>query len=318
MFKAFQQFRNYSSVSIIAVALILLALPLFMRSKFFLVLGSEIFIYTIFAMSLDLMMGYTGMVPFGHAVFFGLGGYGAGLTLVNLTSSFFLSILIGVAISLFASFVIGSLTIRLTGVYFAMLTLAFAQMFYVIAFKWITFTGGSDGMVVPIPILDFIRVNLNDPVIYYYISLIFLFFSYSILKRITRSPIGLVFKSIKDNEERSEALGYNVNKYKQIVFFISAIFAGLAGALYAMLQGFVSADFLHFSNSIEAITIILVGGIGTMVGSFLGSVGVIIFKDFISSFTRNWLIILGIIYIVFVLFVPGGLISLIRSILRRE
>jgi branched-chain amino acid transport system permease protein len=270
----------------------------------------EILIWGIFAMSLDLLMGYAGMVSFGHSAFFGVGGYVAALALVK-WPGLVAALLLPAGAAAVAAAVIGFFSIRVSGVYFIMLTLAFSQMFYAVAFQaaWL---GAEDGLVgVPRPVV--LGRSTDHPLAFnlYLLGLVVL--ATFILHRIVRSPFGHVLRGIHDNEARMQAVGYAVNRYKLLAFIIGGTVAGVAGALYAQLVGSISPDAFLWTTSGEALLMVIIGGTGTLGGSLLGAAAFILLQSTVSSYTERWMLILGLTFVLLVLFAPGGILGALRG-----
>ena len=281
----------------------------------YIALASEILIFALFAMAYDLMLGYAGMLSFGHAAFFGLGAYSTGLILKNVYPSVPLALLGGVIASSLAGFIIGFLSIRRRGIYFTMVTLAFAQMFYFIAFKWTGLTGGDDGLQrVPRPWLG--PINLQSQIIFYYFLLFSVIVCAVILVRIVNSPFGRTLQAQRENRNRAMSIGYDVDKFKLMAFILSAFFSGLAGGFYALLLNFVPLSSLHWTTSGDVVVMTITGGMGTLFGPVLGALGIILLRDIISNYTESWTFIMGVLFMAAVLGFRGGLIGILRSKLR--
>jgi branched-chain amino acid transport system permease protein len=270
----------------------------------------EILIWGIFAMSLDLLMGYAGMVSFGHSAFFGIGGYVAALALAK--SPGLVSALVWPALAAgLAALVIGFFSIRVSGVYFIMLTLAFSQMFYAYAFQ-VSWLGAEDGLVgIPRPAVP--GVDLTGIRSFHgYLLTLFVLVAVA-LWRVVRSPFGHVLRGIHENEERMEAVGYAVDRYKLVAFVIAGVFAGLAGSLYAQFNGSITPDAFFWTTSGEALLMVIIGGTGTLGGSVLGAAAFILLQSLVSTYTERWMLILGVTFIFFVLFAPGGIVGALRG-----
>ncbi len=270
----------------------------------------EILIWGIFAMSLDLLMGYAGMVSFGHSAFFGVGGYVAAFLLRSEPGALSALVLPALAAGLCA-LAIGFFSIRVSGVYFIMLTLAFSQMFYAVAFQaaWL---GAEDGLVgVPRPII--LGVNLGRPMSFHLYLVTLSALAALILWRVVRSPFGHVIVGIHDNEARMQAVGYPVNRYKLLAFVIAGIVAGVAGSLYTQFVGSISPDAFFWTASGEVLLMVIIGGAGTLGGAVLGAAAFILLQSLVSSYTERWMLILGLTFIVFVLFAPGGIVGALRG-----
>ncbi|HXJ83638.1 MAG TPA: branched-chain amino acid ABC transporter permease [Candidatus Methylomirabilis sp.] len=270
----------------------------------------EILIWGVFAMSLDLLMGYTGMVSFGHSAFFGVGGYVAALLLKASPGALSGLVVPAVAAGLCA-LAIGFLSIRVSGVYFIMLTLAFSQMFFAVAFQaaWL---GAEDGIVgVPRPII--LGVNLARPMSFHLYVVGLASLAFLGLWRVVRSPFGHVIAGIHDNEARMQAVGYPVHRYKLLAFVIAGIVAGVAGALYTQFVGSITPDAFFWTASGEVLLMVIIGGTGTLGGAVLGAAAFILLQSLVSSYTERWMLILGLTFIAFVLFAPGGIVGALRG-----
>jgi branched-chain amino acid transport system permease protein len=285
------------------------AFPLFMGS-YPVKLLQEILIFGLFAMSLDLLMGYTGMVSFGHSAFFGIGAYVAALALVKspgLTSA----LLLPAAVAAVGALVIGYFSIRVSGVYFIMLTLAFSQMFYAVAFQN-AFLGAEDGLVgIPRPTVAGWSIGSLGRFHAYLIAIAGLLALF--LWRVTRSPFGHVLRGIHENEARMQAVGYPVRRYKLAAFVIAGTAAGIAGALYTQFQGSVSPDAFFWTTSGQALLMVIIGGTGTLGGAMLGAAAFILLQSLVSSYTERWMLILGVTFVLLVLFAPGGIVGTLRG-----
>jgi len=280
-------------------------------------LASEMLIFALFAMAYDLVLGYAGMLSFGHAALFGLGAYSTGIILIRVYPSVLFGLLGGVTISSLGALVIGFLSIRRRGIYFTMLTLAFAQMFYFMAFKWTGLTGGDDGLQgVPRPSLG--PLDLTSELTLYYFILFFCILSVVICFRVVNSPFGKTLQALRENKDRAMSIGYDVDRFKLIVFVISGFFSGLAGGLYALLLNFVPLGSLYWTNSGEVVVMTIVGGMGTLFGPILGALGIILLRDIISNFTQSWSFIMGILFVASVIGFRGGLIGIIRDKLKLQ
>jgi branched-chain amino acid transport system permease protein len=271
----------------------------------------EILIWGMFAMSLDLLMGYAGMVSFGHSAFFGVGGYVAALALTHWGANAAAGLLLPAAAAAVAALVIGYFSIRVSGVYFIMLTLAFSQMFYAVTFQ-VGWLGAEDGIVgVPRPRL--LGLDLNPtPVFHVYVAA-FALATTLVLWRIVRSPFGHVLRGIHDNEARMQAVGYAVNRYKLLAFVIAGTIAGIAGALYTQFVGSITPEAFLWRTSGEALLMVIIGGTGTLGGALLGAGAFILLQSLVSSYTERWMLLLGLTFIAFVLFAPGGIVGALRG-----
>jgi branched-chain amino acid transport system permease protein len=270
----------------------------------------EILIWGIFAMSLDLLMGYAGMVSFGHSAFFGVGGYVAAMALKAYPGVLSALVLPAVAAGL-AALVIGFFSIRVSGVYFIILTLAFSQMFYAYTFQ-VAWLGAEDG-IFGVPRTAALGVNLAHPTSFHVYLLVLAALTALALWRIVRSPFGHVLRGVHENEARMEAVGYPVNRYKLLAFVIAGTIAGVAGSLYTQLNGSIAPDAFLWTTSGEALLMVIIGGTGTLGGAMLGSAAFILLQSLASTYTERWMTILGLTFILLVLFAPGGIVGAFRG-----
>jgi branched-chain amino acid transport system permease protein len=301
--------NKYLFLIIIFAVLFLLFLPFVTPYK---ALASQMLVFAIFAIGYDIAFGYTGLLSFGHAAFFGLGAYGTGLSLIHLSIPAPLAILIGVIIGLLVAFPIGYLSIRRSGIYFAMVTLAFAQMVYFIAFKWRSLTGGDDGLHgVPRPPLG--PIDLSSELVLYYFILFFFIVSVILGIRIINSPFGKTLECVRENEDRARSIGYNPTRFKLISFVISAFFAGLAGGLYTLLQNFVPLFTLSLDTSGDIVLMTLIGGMGTLYGPIMGAMALIFLKDLLSTYTNIWPLFLGLLFVVSVMTFRKGVFKELKE-----
>jgi len=297
---------------LLAFVLVAVALALFPlgAGSYPVKLLQEILIWGIFAMSLDLLMGYAGMVSFGHSAFFGIGGYVAALALAKNPGLVSALVLPPLAAGL-AALVIGFFSIRVSGVYFIMLTLAFSQMFYAYTFQ-VSWLGAEDGIVgIPRPALP--GVDLTNLRTFHGYLLTLVVAVALILWRVVRSPFGHVLRGIHENEARMEALGYAVDRYKLLAFVIAGVIAGAAGSLYAQFNGSITPDAFFWTTSGEALLMVIIGGTGTLGGALLGAAAFILLQSLVSTYTERWMLILGTTFILFVLFAPGGIVGVLRG-----
>jgi branched-chain amino acid transport system permease protein len=293
-----------------AVVVIGLALFPLVSGNYPVKLLQEILIWGIFAMSLDLLMGYAGMVSFGHSAFFGIGGYVAALALARSPGLVSALVLPALAAGLIA-LVIGFFSIRVSGVYFIMLTLAFSQMFYAYTFQ-VSWLGAEDGLVgIPRPTVPGLDVGGLRGFHAYLLTLVIL--TALGLWRVVRSPFGHVLRGIHENEARMEALGYAVDRYKLVAFVIAGVVAGVAGSLYVQFNGSITPDAFFWKTSGEALLMVIIGGTGTLGGALLGSAAFILLQSLVSTYTERWMLILGATFISFVLFAPGGIVGALRG-----
>jgi branched-chain amino acid transport system permease protein len=309
----------YWSVFGVVLALLIwapLILPEFWR-RFL----TEILIWGLLAMSSDLLIGYTGLVSFGHSAFFGLGMYGAAAALLWVSPpNLWLAIALGLAAAAAVGAFVAYFATRLRDIYFAITTLIFSQIFYVIIFTWTDVTGGENGLTFrrpPLAIPGLFSVPFDSYTLHWFVLAV-VTASYLILRRITQAPFGMVLQSIRENEARTRAVGYPVERYKIVAVMISGFFAGLAGVLYAIQNQFAAPDFVFFLVSGETVIYNVIGGIGTLVGPIVGAGFFLLLREALSRFlTEYYLIPVGIIFIAMVIFMPQGLLGFLRRPLNR-
>jgi branched-chain amino acid transport system permease protein len=298
------------------LALAPLGLPEFWR-RFL----TEVLIWGLLAMSSDILIGYTGMVSFGHSAFFGLGVYGAAAALLTVRPpSLWLAIFFGLiaagAVALFVAY----FSTRLRDIYFAITTLIFSQIFYVIIFTWTEVTGGENGLTFRKPALaipGLFSTPFDTKTLHWFVLTV-VAGSYLLLRRITQSPFGMVLQSIRENEARTRAIGYSVERYKIAAVMLSGLFAGLAGVLYALQKSFAAPDFVFFVTSGQTVIYNVMGGIGTLVGPIVGAGFFLLLHEVLSRFlTEYYLIPVGIVFIAMVIFMPQGLLGFARRWLNR-
>lgn len=270
-------------------------------------------IFGLFAMSLDLMVGYCRLFSFGHAAAYGLGAYSAGLVLIHWKLPLLVGIALAVGITVLIAIPIAWICTRSTGVSFAMLTLAFAQLGYAMLFRFRDFLGGSDGIAgIPRPAGPFGMDWFQGKTGYYFLVLGCLLGSYLLCRAIVRSPFGAVLAGIRENEAKTVALGYNTRAYKITTVVLSYGFGGLAGALYAGFAGYASPELFFWLTSGHVLIMVVVGGAGTLVGPVLGGVFFVLLEHQLSQVTDLWPLIFGSIFMAFVLFAPQGIWGLAR------
>jgi branched-chain amino acid transport system permease protein len=302
--------------AITATACVLLP---FMLPQYSLTILIEALIFGLFAMSLDLMVGYCRLYSFGHAAAYGLGAYSAALILTQLQLPLPIGILLAVLMTILTAVPIAWICTRSTGVSFAMLTLAFAQLGYAMLFRFRDITGGSDGITgIPRPSGPFGMTWFQGKTGYYYLVLGCLLGSYLLCRAIVRSPFGAVLAGIRENEAKTVALGYNTRGYKIATVVLAYGFGGLAGALYAAFAGFASPELFFWLVSGRVLIMVVVGGAGTLIGPILGGVFFVFLEHQLSQLTDLWPLIFGSIFMAFVMFAPEGIWGLLRSRLKAE
>jgi branched-chain amino acid transport system permease protein len=283
-------------------------------------LSVNILIFGLYAVGFNLLFGYTGMLSFGHAAFFGVGSYLAGISVVHAGWPWWAAIVAGIASSCLAGLLIGYLAIRTRGIYFSMVTLALAQIVYYVFYKAEHWTGGENGLRgVKVEFIELpgISIDFINPLNKYYVILVFVALALWFVSRVLNSPFGAVIEAIRENEKRAAACGYDVAKAKLLVFVLSAGICGLAGALRALHLSIVPIDSLHYLQSGQAVMMCLLGGMGTFFGPFVGAAVFLYLEDVVTNLTRYWMGVVGLVFMIFVLFFPKGIWGTLMHQLER-
>ena len=302
---------------LIAIWTVLLAAPFWLPLLGgYTALAGRVLVFGLAAMGLNMLLGFTGVLSFGHAAYFGLGAYGAGLTLRYLVHSTPLAMLAGTLLGGLAGTLFGRLIVRRRGVYFAMCTIAFGQLWYYLAYSWNGFTGGFDGLRdfhrEPIGIGPFTLDITQGGATFYYFLLAIFAAAVTLMGLLLRSPFGRTLLAIRENERRARFLGIPVERHIWLSFSISCFFTALAGTLYALLNNFADPLALHYSLSGYFVVMTVIGGMRTFWGPLLGAAVFVMLQDYISSMTVNWMSFVGAIFILVVLFFPRGLFGTMR------
>lgn len=291
----------------------LVLLPLLLRPT----IAADICLFAIAAMALNLIFGYTGMLSFGQATFFGMGAYASGLLMIHLAANLYLALLAGMAAGAVTAAVVGYLCIQRVGIYFIMLTFAFNQLFYFIAFKWTSLTGGDDGLPgIPRPPLRLgvLDVSLGTSVHFYvFVAVLFLLLFY-LVRRLVESPFGMICQAIRENPERAAAVGYHVQRYRWLAFSIAGALTGCAGVLYAMMYGIVPLEAIFWITSGDIVFMVLIGGIGNLYGPLVGAVVLRLLSETLSVIWQRWPLLSGLFLIIAVLFLRGGCVEVIERL----
>lgn len=286
------------------------AIPLFKASSYQLMLASHILVWGLFSVAFNMLWGVAGMLSFGQALYYGVGAYSVGLMVRHVGEFWFIpGIFLGLVISVVLSFLIGLLIIRVSGVFFTVLTLAFGQLAWQIMFRWYDFTGGDDGIQGIIP-----PGVLSDRIIYYYFSLIIVVASIWGLWRLSQSPLGVLLRCIRQNPSRVPFLGQSVRFNQLRIYIVSSFFSALAGSLMAGIDNSIHTDMLYWTTSGEVILMSVLGGIGQFFGPFIGAGVIIVVQDVIGSRTEYWPLMIGLIMMVMVLLFPRGIVGEFRSL----
>ena len=282
-------------------------------------LAINILIFGLFAMGFNLLFGYMGLLSFGHAAFLGIGSYLTGISIVHYSLPWGAAILVGVIGAALGGLVMGFLAIRTRGIYFSMVTLALGQIVYYIFYKAESLTGGENGLR-GVRVEEFnifgIPVDFLNPLIKYYIVLFFVALALGLISRILSSPLGAVMEAIRENEKRASACGFDVTRTKLLVFVLSAMICGLAGSLRALHLSIVPIDSLHYLQSGQAVMMSILGGMSTFFGPFIGAAVMLYLEDVVTTFTKHWMAVIGIVFMFFVLFFPKGIWGTILSKLQ--
>jgi branched-chain amino acid transport system permease protein len=287
------------------LGIIFIVLP-FLVPSYILTLFVLILIYSIFAMSTDLLVGYSGMFSLGQAAFWGVGAYVTAFFVLNGINFYPVVVMAAIAAAIIISSLIAYIAVRVSGIYFLLVSFAFAEMLFAVVWTQSEWTRGELGLAGILRPLTGFPFYLNETINFYFFVLGHLFLSYLFLRKVVRSPFGLVCQGIRENETRIRALGYNVFHYKILVFVIAAIFSSISGILAAYFNRFASPDDLSFMNSAMGLLMIIIGGAGTLTGAILGAAIMIAIKFFVSTYTAHWPMIVGAVFIICILFFPRG------------
>ncbi len=277
-------------------------------------LATRILIIGLAAMATNFLVGHTGVISFGQAAYFGLGAYGAALTLKFLVPSTPVGFLVGIVVGTVAGAAIGYLIVKLRGIYFALATIAFGQVFYFIAFRWHSVTGGDNGTTFSrLPLhLGFAQIDITGSLVYFYVVAAVFAVCTGAMALILRSPFGRTLLAIRENERRARFLSIPVNTHIWIAFAISCFFAAVAGALYGLLNNFVGPGSLAWQLSGDFVLMAVIGGMRTFWGPLLGAVIFVVAQDYLSSITQDWMFFIGLLFVLVVLFFPRGITGLLR------
>ncbi len=301
-----------------AVVMLLLAIgPLVGLPKFLQSLVVEILTFSLLALSLNVLLGYTGLVSLGHAAFFGVGGYALGIIASRFTPDIAITLPAAIAATVLLAIPVGWLSIRLSGFYFLMITFAFAQMVFVAAFRWKRLTGGSDGLIIPAPTLFGVPVLQGSQQFYFFTLAVFAICCVAMFA-VVHSQFGRTLVGIRENTARMRAIGYNVRRYKLAAFLIGAAFSGVAGVLNALFNLFIAPESAHWTQSALVLVMVLIGGAGFFVGPIVGTAIVIALQYWLSSYTEYWGLVLGLLFIVLISGAREGVTGLLVQIYRRS
>jgi branched-chain amino acid transport system permease protein len=279
-------------------------------------LGTRVIVLGLAAISVNFLLGFTGVLSFGHAAYFGLGAYGVGMAIKYLVPSTLLGMAVGVIVGTVAAMLLGALIVRLRGIYFAMVTIAVGQVFYFIAYRWNAVTGGDDGLSgwrrVPVD-LGFTHIDiLNSDKALYYWTLFWFAVAVAIMAALLRSPFGRTLLAIRENERRARFLGIPIDRHIWISWVISCLFVSLAGTLYALLNNFADPHDLRWDQSGDFVIMAVLGGMRSFWGPLIGAAIYVVLQDYISSQTENWMSFIGLFFVLVVLFFPRGVLGVLR------
>ena len=295
---------------------VFLAFPLvavFTSAEYYVGVLTLMLIWGLIALSLDVALGYMGLLSFGHAAFFGVGAYVTGLLVLDLTNSLLLALVVAVPLVVVVAWLIGALSIRFAGVFFAIITLAIAQLFYQLSINWTSLTGGTSGLQ-GIPAVKLFGSTIADTVPFYYLTLIAVVVAYALSVRLLESPFGRIMVAIREGERRTAFLGYDTTLYKRRALAFSGGIAGLAGVLYAGAQGFVTPNALHWTISGDALFGVILGGMGTLFGPLVGGAIYAGLQQVLSSYIDEWRFVIGLLLVLSVMFAPRGLVSIYAGV----
>lgn len=300
-------------ISWLAILILLFLIAPFIVTEFYLTILCEALVMSLLALSFNLLFGFMGQLSFGQAAFYGLAGYTVAMLITKVHFNFWLSLIAGVLMAILVGFIVGFFCVRLRGIYFAVLTLAFGQLLFVIIYKWHDFTGGDDGIQGVFP-----PEFLKSPINYYYFILIVFIASAYLLWRIVNSPFGQTLKSMRENSERTEFLGINIAKYQLIAFIIAAGFAGLAGAIWVPFYRSVAPFYLMWIKSGEPVMAAILGGPNVFFGPVLGMFIMTFFHAWVLGFTYFWPVIMGALILTVIFLLPGGILGFIQEKLKER
>jgi branched-chain amino acid transport system permease protein len=304
--------RNLYFLVGIASAVLAILFP-YILPKFQLRMITEIVILALFAMTWKMLLNEGGMFSFGHSLYFGLGAYASVLGWLHIKGLSFMSgILLGGLVAGLMAFILGAFLVRMSGTYFALLTLAFNQLIWAVVWKWRDVTGGDDGLG-KFPKPDLLGISMKDPANFYYLSLIMVGVCLFICWYYTKTPLGNVVMSIKSNEERAKFIGFNVNASKLVLLTMLGFFAGISGGLYAQFQEFIATSTIDMGMSTNVLFMAFIGGIGYFWGPLIGSGIFVYLSEYLSSFTDRWELIFGLIFIIIVSFAPQGILGIVEK-----
>lgn len=311
--------RRWWILAAIVAALVIVLVCGELLPSYRLRLATDILIFGLLAMSLDILAGYTGLPSLGHGLYFGSAAYAAAILARDHSESFLLGLAIGVAVPVAIAIVAAPFALRTTGAYFLMITFAFGQLGIAVALRYRSLTGGADGLAaVPKPTLPFVDLDLYDPRIFYYFTAVVVALCGLVAWQIVRSPFGAVLRGVRENPQRMEALGFNVWVFRYMSFLIASALGGVAGVLYAYHSGFVNPETMGLTTSAEVLLMGILGSAGTLIGPLLGAALVLLLEEYTrSSFGDHWRLLIGLTYVATVFVARGGILRLAMAGIRR-
>jgi branched-chain amino acid transport system permease protein len=295
--------------------LALLAVGLLLPMRVYPVLAVDLLVWGLFATAFDIMLGYTGLLSFGQAAFFGGGAYTAGLLAQRLGVPYPLNVLAAALMAGLLALPLMGLAVRRRGIYFAMITLAFGQMVFYVINEWRSLTGGENG-VQGIPRQALGGLNLSSSLAYYYAAFPLILLGLLLCWRIVRSPFGRVLLATRENDVRTETLGYAVSRFKLLAAVLSCALSGLAGGIWVINHGFVALDAVHWTTSGQVVIMVLLGGMGTRLGPLVGATLFLLLRDFLSTWTDAWGVVTGAIFIIVILVFRQGIVGTIEHLMH--
>lgn len=292
-------------------AVLTLLLP-FLFSNYYVGLATQIFIMAIFAMSLDILVGHTGLPSMGHAAYYGVAAYATGFLCLAGVKNFWLVIVLGMGLGGLAAAFFGLLALRAQGPYFMLITLALSQVLWGIAFKWRSLTRGDDGLPgIGRPDLG-LGIDLKPDLYFYYFTVAIFLIVVVALFILLNSPFGYTLRGIRESESRMKALGYPVWLYKYASFIFAGIFAGISGVLWVYYSGFVNPSYFAVDLSVKALLMLILGGSGSLFGPLIGAGIIVLLENLVSGFTERWSLVLGIVYVTVIMLFSEGIFSVFK------
>jgi branched-chain amino acid transport system permease protein len=300
----------------IGLVLLLLAMAPLWLSSYLLTLLTQAVISAMLAMSLDLLLGYTGLASLGHAAYLGIGAYSVGVLTTQYGANFWATLAVGIFLATAVAAVFGLVALRTTGVYFLMITLSLGMVVWGLAQRWVSLTQGDNGIAgIPRPDLG-LPWTFATPMSFYYLVMVGFLVAGGLLRVIVRSPFGQSLVGIRESASRMQTLGYHVWLHKYIGFVIAGAFGGFAGVFWAYYNGFVSPGDMELATSVEILLMVALGGRGTLLGPALGAGMIVLLKNLVSVYTERWLLILGAIYVLTIIYAPEGIVGAVKQALK--